>query len=59
MITERKIRKLMDEHVQNMNSSFGIDEVAARLSFIAGVIAILKLLKSNDMRFMNITKYEE
>lgn len=39
MITKRQIRKLVDEHIKDMDSSFGIDEVAARLNFLAGVIA--------------------
>lgn len=53
MITERQIRKLMDEHLQNMDGSFEIDKVAAKVNFLAGVIAVLKLQNRNDIRFMN------
>ena len=59
MITERQIRKLMDEHVKDMDGSFEIDRITARVNFIAGVIAVLKLQGENDTRFMHQIKYEK
>lgn len=59
MITERQIKKLMEEHIKNMDSSFEAEKVAAKENFLAGAIAILKLLNSNDFRFMNQIKHDE
>ena len=59
MITERQIRKLMEEHVKDMDDSFEAEKVAAKENFLAGAIAILKLININDMRFLNPIKYEQ
>lgn len=59
MITSRQIRKLVDEHVKDREGLFEIDKMAARVNFLAGVIAVLKLQNRNDIRFMNIVKSEE
>lgn len=59
MITERQIRKLMDEHVKSMDISFKIDEIAAKVNFMAGAIAVLKCIEKNDIRFMNQIKSEQ
>lgn len=58
MITERQIRKLVNEHVKDMDSLFYIEKVAAKTNFLAGVIAILKFQNKNDVRFMNPIKHE-
>lgn len=59
MITERQIRKLMNEHVKDMDSSFEIEKVSVKINFLAGVIAVLKLQGKNDCRFMNPIKHEQ
>ena len=59
MITECKIKKLLDEHVKNMNNSFEGEIVFAKLHFIAGAIAILKIQNNSDFRFMNKIEYKD
>lgn len=59
MITVRQIRKMTNEHVKNIDDSFEIEKLAAKINFLAGAIAVLKLLNKNDLRFMNTVKYEE
>lgn len=59
MITERQIKKLMEAHVKDMDDSFEAEKVAAKENFLAGAVAIIKLLNSEDMRFIHPIKYEE
>lgn len=53
MITELQIWKLVDEHVKDMDISYGSEITFAKLNFLAGLIAILKWQNNNDFRFMN------
>lgn len=59
MITSRQIRKLADEHVKGMDGSFEIEKISAKLNFLAGVMAVLRLQNKNDFRFMDKIKYEK
>lgn len=60
MITERQIRKLMEEHIDDININisvtYEVDNVTARVNFLAGAIAIMKLINRNDLRFINQEK---
>lgn len=49
---------MMNEHVIDIDDLFEIEKLAAKVSFLAGAIAILKLLNKNDLRFMNQIKHE-